>query len=244
MIKYFLKVAGTTNVTQPFAHKTWRGDLLKGQASRRPPGRALAQQIQPQPCSSAASGPSPLPCFQAGEGKKNPRYLKLNAFSSKLFVSSCLGSWAKHECQCAEMVFPKDMFRSKQSTLWTRALLQKLLTSTWAIRQLAKLAGTSWKLYWRVWVTLCKYSTLLQLLCAPWVQLSPGDLHRPKVWHLIANSASAARGPRLPSLGGREAEVILFTPWVCWAHFAAGVDELLFSEQRRALFHKQTIWPF
>lgn len=46
------------------------GDLLQGQAPHVPPGRALAQQIQPQPCSSATSGPSLLPCFQAGEGER------------------------------------------------------------------------------------------------------------------------------------------------------------------------------
>lgn len=205
-----------------------RGDLLKGQAPHVPPGRALAQQIQPQPCSSATSGPSLLPCFQAGEGKKkktkHPRYLKLNAFSSKLFISSWLGSWAKHKHRCAEIVFPKDTFRSRQSTLGTLALLRKLVTSTWVIRKLAKLAGTCWKLYWHVWVMLGKYSALPQLLYAPRAQLSPGDLHQPKVWHPLINSPSAAGGPQLPSSGG-EAEVILFTPRVCWAHFACRWQE-------------------
>lgn len=189
------------------------GDLLKGQAPYVPPGRALAQQIQPQPCSSATSGPSLLPCFQAGEGKKKTqtRYLKLNAFSSKLFISSWLGSWAKHERRCAEIVFPKDTFRSRQSTLGTLALLWKPVTSTWAIRKLAKLTGTCWKLHRHVWVTLGKYSALPQLLYAPRAQLSPGDLHQPKVWHPLINSPSAAGGSPAATLGGGSRSHTLYT---------------------------------
>lgn len=183
MVKYFLKVAGT-NVTQSLARKdlagviSWKDKLPTGRQGELSPSKSKPERVLP---ASRA--------FSKGRGKKkNSHYLKLNAFSSKLFASCCLGSWALHECQCAEMIFPNDTFRFRQSTLWTQALLWKLSAYTEAISKLAKLAGTSWKLYQHAWVTLCEHSMLLWLLYAPQVQLIPPDLHQPKANTTLSTS--------------------------------------------------------
>lgn len=68
--------------------RTRQGWSLEG-----PPGRALAQQIQP--CSSTTLA---LPASRAawqGRTKNKTGFLKLNVFSSKPFIPSCLCSWAK-----------------------------------------------------------------------------------------------------------------------------------------------------
>lgn len=90
MIKYFLEAAGTTNVSQPFAHKDLA--VVTSCKDKLP----MCHQGELSPSKSSPSPAAPplrvLPSSRAfRQGRVsggNPRYLKLNAFSSKLFISS------------------------------------------------------------------------------------------------------------------------------------------------------------
>lgn len=174
--------------------KTWRGWAL-GRTSSLQATRASSRPAKPAPALQLHHfGSSPPPVLSGREREKKTLYLKLNTLSSKLFVASRLGSRAKHEWQCAEMAFPKD---NRTVNFVDTGSAPKTSTVPLSDKKLAELTGPSGKGHPHVTVTQGKQwhqPAAPQLLCASQVQLSPGDLHQLKVWHLLIDSASAARG--------------------------------------------------